>query len=960
MAENSQTRMARRKQKKQKGKEKKSVWKQLIKILVIAVLFIGIGVGVLFGYYVATAPDLDPSQLSAPASTKLYDINGEIFADLGTEKRSIVKYDEIPKVLEDAILATEDVRFKNHIGIDFKRIGAAVLANFRNGFGSQGASTITQQVVKGSFLSNDKQLKRKVQEQWLALQLERKYSKEEIFEMYVNKIYYGGGAYGVATAAEVYFGKTDLNDLTLAEAAILAGLPQRPSAYDPFVNPDLTNERMNTVLDLMEQHNKISEAEANEVRDTDVTALLVDRKKQYVKYESFIQQVRKEVEEKTGADIYKDSLQVYTTLDPDAQEYTEFLLSNEESNPINYSADEDIQVGITLVDTKTGAIRAIGGGRNRESDGWNFAIDGDGLQGGSSMKPIVAYGPAIEHLKWSTYHQLNDDRPYPIEGTDSVIRNWNRTYQGWMTARYALKESLNVPAVKTLDEVGYSNAKNFAEGLGIEFANNQVTIGDAIGGTDTGVLPIQMAGAYAAFGNGGIYHEPYSVTKVEYPDRRTEDLASKPVEAMSDYTAYMITDMLKSVVQNGTGTNANVNGLPIAGKTGTTNLKDQDGSPDSWFTGYTPNYTISIWSGFSTERKPINDTQLPLHIFRELMTHVSSDVETPDFQQPSSVVEVEVEKGSNPAKRPSEHTPSSQIVTELFVKGHEPSAVSEKFDQLDPVANLTAEYDEDEEKIFVEWQYDEDDDITYEVTVAAEGASSNTTETENTSLEISNVEEGTTYTIQVVAKSGDSTSEPASVSVAVPGDEETNLPPVQQLQQSFDPVNRSSLITWSYDRSGPVEFNISVMESGSTIDEFTTNQTSFNLTQLQAGRLYTVTVTPVLKNREGVTGPSSSIQITTEGLDEGRQDEQQPEQPNENGNGNGNNGGNGNGNGNGNNNEDNNEDQTEENNNGNGGNQEQNQEQQNDTNAASQSNANNNRKENETENQNEDENQNES
>ncbi|KAB8138449.1 PBP1A family penicillin-binding protein [Gracilibacillus oryzae] len=949
MAENSQTRMARRKQnqKQPKDKKKSSLWKQLIKIIIIGILCIGVGVAGLFGFYVMTAPDLDSSQLSAPASTKLYDINGEIFADLGTEKRSTVEYSEIPKVLEDAILATEDVRFKSHMGIDFKRIGAAIIANFRDGFGSQGASTITQQVVKGSFLSNDKQLRRKVQEQWLALQLERKYSKEEIFEMYVNKIYYGAGAYGVATAAEVYFGKTDLNDLTLAEAAILAGLPQRPSAYDPFVNPDLTKERMNTVLNLMVQHNKISEAEADEVRDTDVAALLVESKKQYVKYEGFIQQVRKEVEQKTGADIYKDSLQVYTTLDPGAQEYTELLLSDQENNPIDYSADPDIQVGITLLDTQTGAIRAIGGGRNRESDGWNFAIDGDGRQGGSSMKPIVAYGPAIEHLNWSTYHQLNDDKPFPVAGTDGVIRNWNRAYQGWMSARYALQQSLNVPAVKTLEEVGYSNAKAFSEGLGIEFANDEISIRDAIGGTNTGVLPLEMAGAYAAFGNKGIYHEPYSVTKVEYPDGRTEELTSQPVEAMADYTAYMITDMLKSVVQEGTGTNANINGLPIAGKTGTTNLEDQDGSPDSWFTGYTTNYTISIWSGFSKDRKPINNTQLPLHIFRELMQHVSSGVETADFQQPSSVVEVEVEKGSNPAKRPSEYTPSSEIVTELFVKGHEPSNVSERFDQLDPVTNLTAEYNEEEEKIFVEWDYEESENISYDVSVIPEGSSGNVTETESTSLEISNIEKGISYTIEVTAKNDSSTSEPASVSVEIPGGEETNLPPVQQLQQTFDPANRSSLVTWAYDQNGPIEFNISLSEAGNVIDEFTTNQTSLNLTQLQLGRIYTVTVTPVSRNEDGESGPSSSIQISTQGQGNESEDQSNENENNNNEdqpNGNGNNNDeqpNGNGN--------NGNEQPEGNGNGNGSNQQQNQEeqeqQQNNTDADSQTSGTNNNEE---------------
>lgn len=884
MVEKDQSRMARRQQnqnQKQKNTKKKPVIKRIMKIMLLAILLIGIGVAGLFAFYISTAPDLDPDKLSVPASTKLYDINKDIFADLGAEKRSKVSYDEIPEVLKNAILATEDVRFESHIGIDFRRIGAAVVANFTDGFGSQGASTITQQVVKSSFLSSDKKLKRKVQEQWLALQLERKYSKEEIFEMYVNKIYYGAGAYGVATAAETYFGKTDLNDLTLAEAAILAGIPQRPSAYDPFVNPDLTKERMNTVLNLMVQHNKISEQEADEVRDVDVASLLVETKKQYAKYEGFIQQVRNEVLEKTGADIYKDSLQVYTTLDPVAQEETELLLSNADENPIDYSSDQDIQVGITVLDTKTGAIRAIGGGRNREKGGWNYAIDGDGRQGGSSMKPLLAYGPAIEYLKWSTYHQINDDKAYKIEGTDSSINNWDTKFHGWVSARYALEQSYNVPAVKTLEEVGYSKAQSFAEGLGLNFDSGSITITDAIGGADNGFLPIEMAGAYAAFGNEGIYHEPYSVTEIEYPDGKTEELVSKPVEAMSDYTAYMITDMLKSAVDNGTGRLAKVNGLPVAGKTGTTNISGEEGSPDSWFTGYTTNYTISIWSGYSggDEQKPINNTKIPLHIFRELMQTISSGKDTADFEKPSSVVEMKVEKGSNPAKRPSEFTPSSQIITELFVKGNEPSAVSEKFDKLDPVSKLKAAYNEETESIDVEWAY-KDKDATFDVNISSDGNAINNTSTDDTTFAINNVEKGATYTIEVVAKRDDLQSDPTSVTVKVPEEEVKEIPAVSQLQQSFDPVNRTASISWAYDEKGPIEFQIDITEAGSSVDQLTTNKKTVTLNQLQVDKIYTITVTPILKNDSEVSGPSASVQVSTKGLTE-EEDEQESDNTNE-------------------------------------------------------------------------------
>ncbi|UOQ85848.1 transglycosylase domain-containing protein [Gracilibacillus salinarum] len=855
MADNSQSRMERRKQGKQKKTNNNSTWKKIMKYALIAVLLIGLGVGALFTYYVATAPDIDAELLSDPASTNLLDVNGDVFAKLGSEKRTKISYDDIPQQLEDAILATEDVRFFSHIGIDFRRIGAAVIANFKNGFGSQGASTITQQVVKGSFLTNDKKLKRKVQEQWLALKLDSQYSKEEILEMYVNKIYYGSSAYGVATAAEVYFGKTDLSELTLAESAILAGLPQRPSAYDPFVNPELTKERMNTVLNLMVQHNKISEQEAEEARNVNIEELLTDKKKDYVKYEGFIQQVRKEVQEKTGADIYKDGLTVHTTLDPNAQEQVELLLSDSEDNPIPFSKDPELQAGLSVVDTKTGAIRAIGGGRNRENDGWNYAIDGDGRQGGSVMKPVMAYGPAIENLQWSTYQQLNNDQPYPIEGTDKVIRNWNGSYNGWVSARYALEQSLNVPAVKTFAEVGTSAAKEFAEGLGLTFQNN-LTITDAIGGTANGVTSLQMAGAYSAFGNEGIYHEPYAVKKIEYSDDRSEELVSEAQVAMADSTAYMVTDMLKSVVQEGTGTAANISGLDMAGKTGTTN-----DDTNSWFVGYTTNYTVSVWTGYPNPAE-IQETGIAKQLFKETMSYISEGVETKDFTKPDSVVEVQIEKGSNPAKLPSDYTPNSNITTELFVKGTEPSSVSEKFDKLDPVANLSANYDKENDTITANWEYDEDD-VQFKVSAGTDGSLNDLTTTEDKEVEISNVEKGKTYTIEVIAANDDMESEPQTVTVEVADDQPEELPQVSGLQQTYDPANRSALISWQYDQQGPIEYEVVVEQGGQTVDQFTTNKKSVNISQLQADKTYNIHVSPI-QTENDARGPAASIQVTTQ------------------------------------------------------------------------------------------------
>src|SRR5699024_5793752 len=640
---------------------------------------------------------------------------------------------------------------------DIWRVGGALVANVTNGFGSEGASTITQQLVEKSFLSPEKKISIKVQEMWLALQLEREYSKEEILEMYLNKIYYGNGAYGVGKASELYFGKTDLSELTLPEAAILAGLPQRPSGYNPFKNPELTKDRMNTVLSLMVNNGKISENEAEEARQVDIPSLLTDDTPDPTPYQAFLQQVRKEVEEKVeGADIYTDGLKVYTTIDTDAQDHVEHLLS--EDSPINYPApvtgpdgeEAKMKAGMTVLDTETGAIRAIGGARGgMENDGLNYATD-ISRQPGSTFKPIIDYGPAIENKQWSTYHQLNDDGPYDIAGSDKQINTWANQYYGWVSMRYALQQSLNVPAVKTFDEVGASNAKQFAEGLGISFGDSKIQLTDAIGG-GIGTNPLELAGAYRAFANSGVYNEPYAVTKVELPDSgRTVDLKPEPETAMSESTAYMITDMLKTVITEGTGTQANVPGLPDAGKTGTTTREGIEGSPDSWFSGYTTNYTISVWTGYNNNNIALPDTKIPHALYKSTMSELSKDVETPDFTKPDSVVEVGVEKGSRPAKLPSDYTPESQIVTELFVKGNEPSKTSQQYDQLDPVNGLEANYDKESDTIQVKWDYDSGEDASFEVSASVDGGQmQGLSSTDDTSMEISNVEPDTTYEIQV-------------------------------------------------------------------------------------------------------------------------------------------------------------------------------------------------------------------
>ncbi|GGB33188.1 penicillin-binding protein 1A/1B [Lentibacillus populi] len=882
MAENSQSRVARRKQKKAK---KKPLWKRILLYTGIAILAMVIGVGAMFTYFIATAPKLDAAKLQDPFSSKIYDMDGELFADLGAEQRTKVNYDDLPKVLIDAVTATEDSRFFQHHGVDPVRVGGAIVANIKHGFGSEGASTITQQVVEQAFLSHEKKISLKVQEMWLALQLERDYSKEEILEMYLNKVYYGSGAYGVAKAAQIYFGKTDLKELTLPEAAILAGLPQRPSAYNPYQSPDLTKGRMDTVLKLMVKHGKITQKQADEARKVDIPSLLTDSHPDSTPYEAFLQKVRKEVEKKIdGADIYTDGLKIYTTIDKDIQEHVEFLLSDEEDNPIQYPEKVedpktkkmvDMQAGMVVLDSKNGAIRAIGGARGGlENDGFNYAI-GTNRQAGSTMKPILAYGPAIEYEKWSTYHQMNDDKPYQIPGSDKKVGNWNGQYQGWMSIRKALEESLNVPAMKTVEEVGQGNAQKFAEGLGIKFDKDMIGT-DTIGGGELGVSPLELAGAYRAFANEGISSEPYSVTKVEYPDGRTVDLKPKQKPVMSDYTAYMMSDMLKTAITSGTGKLADVPGLPVVGKTGTTNRPGVEGSPDSWFSGYTTNYTISVWTGYNNNDIGLSgdNTKIPHALFKNTMSHISDGIETADFKKPDSVVEVGVEKGSNPAKLPSAYTPDSNIVTELFVKGTEPTKTSEKYDKLDPVSGLTAEYDKDKNKINVKWDYDKDQDVSFQVSASVDGGQmQELSTTGDTSMEISSVEPGSEYTIQVVAISNENeeTSEAKSTTVTVPGegeDDEDNeenqgeMEPVSGLKATYK--NNTIDVSWKYNGPAAV-FEVTVSGDGS--QQQTVNSNGIKIDNAQPGRTYTISVTPVGKNgdTQGARGEPQSTTITIPG-----------------------------------------------------------------------------------------------
>ncbi|TQR19742.1 PBP1A family penicillin-binding protein [Psychrobacillus vulpis] len=800
MSEQKRTREQRRKELQQQKQTKKPIklWIKRIFITLIALgVLAGIGGGALFAFYASTAPELDETSLKDPISPKLLDANGDLFATVGAENREYVPYDEIPKQMEDAILATEDARFYDHMGVDFLRLGKAVLANFTSGFGSQGASTLTQQVIKNSFLTNEKTLKRKAQEAYLAIQLERKYEKEEIFEMYFNKVLMSGRIYGFGTAAQYFYGK-ELKDLTLDQFAVLAGMPQSPNNYNPFKNPDLAEKRRNIVLHLMNLHGKITEEEMKAAQAIPIedTLLPEDQRvaKQNSKYDAFIDVVLDELEKHGDGDSISDGITIHTTLQPDAQKQVEATLNSD------MFPTEDIQSAVAVIDTKTGAIAAVGGGRNYGAiRGYNYAYDMKLRSPGSTIKPLLDYGPAIEFLNWSTGHTIVDEE-IKYTGTDQVVRNFSGKYRGAMTMREALYNSQNVPAVKTLKEVGTKNAKEFINRFGIDIGD--VTESSAIGGTSKSMSPIQMAGAYAAFGNNGVHTEPYAINKIVYRDGKTEKNyrpESKPV--MKDSTAYMVTDVLRDVLTKGTAKKAAVSGLDIAGKSGTSNYDSNQMSswnlpksafPDVWFAGYTTNYSIAVWAGYPDIKTPMTTNEeryLPQKIFKQVMGNISDGKTTEKFKKPNSVVEATIEKGTDPLQLASEFTPDDMKYTELFVKGTEPTSVSEKYKKLELNAptNLKVNYDEITSTATLSWDFekpeDQDVDVKFEVSVAIDNGPNEVLQTtDQMGLIVQSLIPGSTYVFSVTAVSEDVRSEPTSISLtleAVVEEDLEEIPPAE-------------------------------------------------------------------------------------------------------------------------------------------------------------------------------------
>ena len=622
--------------------------------LFIALFLLGGGV---FLYFVSKAPALSESKLVATTSSKIYDNKNELIADLGSERRVNAQANEIPTDLVKAIVSIEDHRFFDHRGVDTIRIMGAALRNLQGKGGLQGASTLTQQLIKLTYFSTstaDQTLSRKAQEAWLAVQLEQKATKQEILTYYINKVYMSNGNYGMQTAAENYYGK-DLKDLSLPQLALLAGMPQAPNQYDPYSHPEAALERRNLVLSEMKGQKYISAEDYEKAINTPITDGLQSLKSanSYPVYmDNYLKEVIDQVEQETGYNLLTTGMEVYTNVDKNVQQRLWDVYNTDEY--VAYP-DDELQVASTIVDVTNGKVIAQLGARHQSSNisfGINQAVETN-RDWGSTMKPITDYAPALEYGVYDSTASIVHDVPYNYPGTDTPVYNWDHGYFGNITLQYALQQSRNVTAVETLNKVGLDRAKTFLNGLGIDYPSmhyaNAISSNTTESNKQYGASSEKMAAAYAAFANGGIYHKPMYINKIVFSDGSEKEFSDPGTRAMKETTAYMMTEMMKTVLTSGTGFNAYISWLPQAGKTGTSNYSDEEienhikssqlVAPDEMFVGYTRKYSMAVWTGYSNRLTPVigNGFTVASSVYRSMMTYLSEDDHPGDWTMPEGL-----------------------------------------------------------------------------------------------------------------------------------------------------------------------------------------------------------------------------------------------------------------------------------------------------------------------------------
>ena len=690
--------------------KKKKVQRRILKTVLIIFLVCGVigvvGIAGFMGYVVYSAPEFKTSLLNEKQSTILYDSNGQEFAKMGSEKRENIQYSDLPEVFVDALIATEDSRYFQHNGVDIARFGKAVVGQLMGHADAGGGSTISMQVIKNSFTDTVSKgiqgIIRKFTDIYLAVfKLEKQYTKEQIIEFYVNN-HNLGDAYGVEEASHYYFNKS-AKDLNLSEAAILAGMYQAPGTYNPRKDPQKAEARRKTVLNLMVRHGYITKEEANLAGSIPVTSLLNIKNSNQSIYQGYIDTLRDEIKDKYGLDPNSTSMLIYTNMNRQKQDALNAVANGETYEWI----DDYVQTGVVAVDSATGKVEALIAARNYNGEMlYNYATDIK-KQIGSTAKPLFDYAPGIEYNNWSTYTMFNDS-PYSYSNGKS-IKNYDGDYKGVITLRYALSDSRNVPALKAFQQVDKKKVIELVTSVGItpEISGNTLHEAHAIGAFN-GANPMQMAGAYQIFSNGGTYIEPYLVSKIVL--RSTGEEITPKIEKkqiISDSTSYMIADVLKGVVTNRMRSSRFNITDNFSVKTGTTNYPNNtwtihpglasDAIPDCWVIGFTNKTVVSIWYGY----KELDSEHLDrvLHWYpairqrENLFNSVANAVfnhDGTDFEMPDSVLKVGIEAGTNPPLLANQY--SNNVIYELFKKGTEPTEYSLAHSKLSTPGNLTVSY----------------------------------------------------------------------------------------------------------------------------------------------------------------------------------------------------------------------------------------------------------------------------
>ena len=688
-----------------KGETVKTVFRTLFLCILVtvsaSVMFFGWQV---YGM-IARAPKLDTNLIRADVSTLIFDQDENVVVDLGIERREWVQFNDISPVMIDALLAIEDARFFDHYGVDWSRTIAAVIYTARNlvtGVDSlQGGSTLTQQLINLTHLLDEETdqrvvtIERKLQEISLAIQLEREFSKEQIIEAYLNIAPFGGRIFGVQAAAEFYFG-VNASELTLSQAATLAGIVQLPNVHRPDENANQTQNRRNIVLEMMVRHGFITPEIYDLAAAEPITDLLVYSEitsDEIERYEPFINRVLTEAQERFNINPF-GGYQIFTTLDRDAQGFVYNLLM---SNDYFLWPNNEIQTGVAMIGND-GRIRALAGREKQRTDnierGFNLAADGR-RQPGSVSKPIWAYGPAFEYLNWGTGTMINDELFAYASG--QIVRNFDHAFRGRVSVRNSMDQSWNVPAVKAMNAVvqryGSETVVNFVSNLGIPPHEEGLLESHAIGTHQ--VSPLQVAGAYSAFANGGTFNQPFTIERIIAPDGTILYESPLSERVMSEETAYMMSSILRTAMTDGTGQAALVPGQWVAGKTGTTNFTDYVRSqfsipfgavPDVWFAGYSMNYTVAIWTGYQYTNNGdfvhLSEQRIPRELFRIIMGRLNdAGMNTP--VRPSTIVsrEVEWQSGTHDGEvcLSSSVTPGMFRRTELFPAHAVPTCTSNRF-----------------------------------------------------------------------------------------------------------------------------------------------------------------------------------------------------------------------------------------------------------------------------------------